>query len=261
MTNNQQNLTNYDACSADYDNRYTAGPTGVAEILQSLAEKTMARAVLEAGCGTGHWLDQLQGIPEKFGLDLSQGMLMQAGKKGAGMNLVRGEATRLPFLPRSFDFIYCIHAVQHFSSPSLFIKEVHRLLRPGGALAIIGMDPHGNRGHWYVYDYFAGTYEADLLRYPSADNLAKVMQEEGMERCALMQGASLQYDFRGKEVFADPVLHKNGVSQLALLSEEDFARGMERIRAAIATGGETGEEIIFPARISLPAVVGFAPPL
>lgn len=261
MKNNRHQRADYDSCSADYDKRYAAGPTGVKEILQTLAARTGARTILEAACGTGHWLAQLQGCPQKFGLDLSQGMLRQAGQKGGDLNLVRGDAARLPFLPQSFDFIYCIHAVQHFSSPSLFIKQARMLLRPGGALAVIGMDPHRNRDPWYVYDYFAGTFETDLVRYPSTENLVRVMREEGLEGCTLMQGAALHYDFKGDEVFADPILHKNGVSQLALLPLDEFSEGMKRIRQAIAAAGKRGESIVFPAHITLPAVVGFAPSL
>ncbi|OKY73905.1 MAG: hypothetical protein BM485_16670 [Desulfobulbaceae bacterium DB1] len=230
MTNNRHQRADYDSCSADYDKRYAAGPTGVTEILQTLAARTGARTILEAACGTGHWLAQLQGCPQKFGLDLSQGMLRQAGQKGGGLNLVRGDAARM-------------------------------LLRPGGALAVIGMDPHRNRDRWYVYDYFTGTHETGLVRYPSTENLVRVMREEGLEGCTLMQGATLHYDFRGDEVFADPILHKNGVSQLALLPLDEFSEGMKRIRQAIAAAGKKGERIVFPAHITLPAVVGFAPRL
>lgn len=179
MTNNRHQRADYDSCSADYDKRYAAGPTGVTEILQTLAARTGARTILEAACGTGHWLAQLQGCPQKFGLDLSQGMLRQAGQKGGGLNLVRGDAARM-------------------------------LLRPGGALAVIGMDPHRNRDRWYVYDYFTGTHETGLVRYPSTENLVRVMREEGLEGCTLMQGATLHYDFRGMRSLPTPFYTKTG---------------------------------------------------
>ena len=57
----------------------------------------------------------------------------------------------------------------HLHNPSGFVNNAHRLLKQGGTLAVIGMNPHDGRDRWFLYDYFPGTYETDLSRYPSID--------------------------------------------------------------------------------------------
>ncbi|MBU0908635.1 MAG: class I SAM-dependent methyltransferase [Proteobacteria bacterium] len=249
----------YDEVARLYDLRYTAGPQGVAEILGSCAGRVRAARILEVGCGTGHWLGLLQGSAELYGLDYSSGMLAQARVKSGTFHLCRGEASRLPFAPSSFDFIYCIHAIQHFNGPDNFIKQAFGLLRPGGVLTIIGMDPHLGQDSWYVYDYFPGTRERDLRRYPSSKALLGLMGETGFVGCEHLSSARLQQDFAGVEVFHDPILRKDGASQLSLLSDDEFAVGMARIREALGRAAAGGGEIIFPAHISLPGLIGFVP--
>lgn len=249
----------YDEVAKLYDLRYTAGPVGVAKILDSCAARVRAARVLEAGCGTGHWMSMLKGRATLYGLDYSAGMLDKARAKSDAFLLCRGKASNLPFAPAAFDFIYTVHAIHHFNRPKNFIKQAYRLLRPGGVLAIIGMDPHLGQDRWYVYDYFPGTRLTDLGRYPSSAALLSLMREAGFAGCERLSGASLQHDFAGVEVLHDPILQKDGASQLSLLSDDDFTAGMARIRAALGRAAGSGREIIFPAHINLPALIGFVP--
>ncbi|MCJ7604356.1 MAG: methyltransferase domain-containing protein [Desulfobulbaceae bacterium] len=249
----------YDEVAKLYDLRYTAGPVGVTEILGSCAARVRATRVLEVGCGTGHWLSMLAGRATLYGLDYSAGMLDKAKAKSDAFLLCRGKASHLPFAAAAFDFVYTVHAIHHFTGPRHFIKQAYRLLRPGGVLAIIGMDPHLEQDRWYVYDYFPGTRQRDLRRYPSSAALLGPMREAGFVGCERLSGARLQQDFAGVEVLHDPILQKDGASQLFLLSDDDFAAGMARIRATLAGAAASGREIIFPAHISLPALIGFVP--
>lgn len=244
----------YDRFSKIYDQRYDVGPRGIIEFLQSLAAGFTFPNILEVGCGTGHWLGLLQ-YERRFGLDFSAGMLAKAGQKNSSLLLTRGTADQLPYVDGCFDLVYCVHAVQHFVSPETFIREAHRVLRPNGALVIMGMDPHMNRDNWYVYDYFAGTYETDLCRYPSTDHLLEIMRDEGFGRVKRYIKAALQHDFHGDEVFSDPALQKNGTSQLSLLTQNDFKTGMAKIKQAI----RSNRDIVFPAHIAIPAVVAYRP--
>lgn len=250
----------YDKVSAVYDQRYrSGGPVGIAESLRELACQVKARRVLEVGCGTGYWLTLTQSCEIRCGLDYSAGMLDKAKQRDESLRLVRGTAARLPFREDVFDFVFCVHALHHFDDPLTFVYEARCVLRTGGALAIIGMDPQTEQDRWYLYDCFPGTCETDLARYPSGDMVLHWMKEAGFVGCERRIAARLEHDFIGRQVLSDPALQKNGTSQLSLLTEDAFTSGMARIREAIQLAERRGEEIVFPTHIALPIVVGFVP--
>jgi SAM-dependent methyltransferase len=224
----------------------------------SLARELNAERILEVGCGTGRWLADLRPVTEDlYGLDLSAGMLHRAGRRDEGLGLVRGRAGRLPWPACCFDLLYCVNAIHHFDSQKGFVLEARRLLRPGGALAVIGTDPRRLRDRWYVYQYFDGTFEADLNRFPSWGLVLDWMATAGFARAEWRSVERIEDRKRGREVLDDPFLRKDSASQLALLSDEQYAAGLRRIRSAVAAAEEAGETLIFPVDILRRMLVGW----
>jgi SAM-dependent methyltransferase len=249
---------NYNEVAPIYDQRYSTDHlVGIEGCLQAWACQVKARRVLEVGCGTGHWLTSLGKCDFRCGLDYSAGMLAKARQKDRNLMLVQGTAMQLPFDSNIFDLVFCINAIHHFPSPAAFIHEAQRILKKGGLLAIIDMDPQTERDRWYLYDYFPGTYETDRVRYPSGEMLQGWMKEAGFQTSERQPAGHIDHDFVGREVLDDPVLQKNGTSQLALLTDDAFQAGMARIKSAVQLVESHGEQIIFHSHIALPAVVGY----
>ncbi len=254
---------NYDAIAPHYDARYSANSLeGVAGLLRRLAAEVgggRGRS-LEVGCGTGHWLSVLEADARQvFGLDLSAGMLGQARRQAPGAALAPGQAGELPFAAGSFDLVLCVNALHHFPNPRAFIVEARRLLRPGGALVNVGMDPQAGRDRWYVYDYFPGTLETDLRRFPSAGTLVDWVKAAGFERATWLTAEHIANVQRGRAVLDDPFLQKHGTSQLALLSEAAYQAGLARLRQALDAAAAAGEVMEFESDLWLSAVVAQAP--
>jgi len=255
----------YDRIAPGYNRRFAANDTrGVAVALRSLVRELAGErardreplSILEVGCGTGHWLAGLEGGHRLCGLDLSAGMLRQARQRPVSLDLVRGRAGRLPFAGGTFDLVYCVNAIHHFDDRSGFVAEARRLLRAGGALAVAGMDPRRARASWYVYDYFPGTYEADLARFPSWGTVADWMIAAGFARLS-WQTVETIYDAKaGRAVLRDPFLGKDATSQLTLLDDEVYAAGLERIERALAAAEEAGQTLTFPTDLMLDMLVG-----
>lgn len=158
---------NYDRVAAGYDRRYTENT--YADIEALLNEFTSpGLTVLEVGCGTGHWLARLRSRGcTVVGLDRSSGMLSCAVDQVGDAKLVLGRAEALPFPARSFDRIVVINALHHFDAPARFVSEAYRVLRSGGRICVVGLDPSQGPEEWFIYEYFRRTRELDKARYPS----------------------------------------------------------------------------------------------
>lgn len=248
----------YDPVAATYDRRFSPGEQGgIAECLRTLVRDFPAGRVLEAGCGTGHWLAELgAGAGQVVGLDFSAGMLAQARSASPGSFLVRARAEAPPFQSQTFDLVVCVNALHHFSQPRDFIQQARRLLQTGGALAVIGMDPHAGRDDWFVYQYFPGTYQTDLDRYPSTGDIQAMMAQAGLDPQTAKTVEHIRAIRTGREILEDPMLEKNSTSQLILLSDEEYARGVSRIKAEVLRAEAAGTDVFFPADITLYLVAG-----
>ncbi len=227
---------NYDSVAADYHRRYESSPlTGAARALQDLARARHARRILDAGCGTGRWLEVLA-APARLtvGLDPSRGMLARARSRLPRVPLVQARGEAPPFADAAFDLITLVHVIHHLADPLRFLAEAARCLAPGGALAVVGGNPVAPGSAWYIYDYFPGVRERDETRFPAWAQVRAWMQDAGFGRIEAHTVEIIDAAWTGAEVFDDAFLAKSATSQLATLSEEAYEAGIGRIRAAIA---------------------------
>jgi len=142
----------FDAWSRVYDfplvQRATYKPVHDA-VLRALAAGPRAR-VLDVGCGTGRLAERLttaDGVRSVVGCDFSAGMLENAAQRlaapcAAGVaSLVRGDATRLPFVDAAFDAAVSTEAFHWFPDQDAALRELRRVLRPGGRLLLALVSP------------------------------------------------------------------------------------------------------------------------
>jgi SAM-dependent methyltransferase len=240
----------YDQLASAYDSRYDVGAlAGIAKALAEVRSAVGARRVLEVGCGTGRWLGEVNAFT--CGVDASLGMLAQARAKLPHAPLAAAQANALPFRNSSFDLIFSVNAIHHFDDPAAFIRDAAGLLTASGALSIVGIDPR-NPPRRYFYDYFEGTWERDLLRYPAIGDLVNWMLAAGFRRIEYRVADRDNRTFDGEAVFSDPFLRKTSNSMLALLTDAEYERGLRRIEAAVGSGGA-----VFRSQLEFPIVTGW----
>jgi SAM-dependent methyltransferase len=246
---------NYDELASAYDARYAADElAGIGEALRAVVKQTRAERVLEVGCGTGRWLSELAPHTQFVaGVDRSVRMLALAAAKLNAGNLVNADANALPFPSGCFDLVFAVNAIHHFADARGFIPGAANLLAPGGALAIVGIDPRLIRRR-YFYACFEGSYESDLQRFPAVGDIVNWMAAAGFSRIEYRIADRYQRIFRGAAVRSDPFLKKNSNSLLAMLSDADYEGGLRRIEDAIARDAE------FVSDIAFPLVVAFTQP-
>jgi SAM-dependent methyltransferase len=99
--------------------------------------------VLDLGCGKGRFATALaRDGAEVIGLDRSPSMLASA----CGLDRVRASALRLPLASACLDGVIAVEVFEHLPAAAIdaVLREARRVLRPGGALAIIDK----NAGSW-----------------------------------------------------------------------------------------------------------------
>jgi SAM-dependent methyltransferase len=115
------------------------------ELLRAELGLTAGSRVLDLGCGTGHELVQLErdGV-HAFGVDFSEAMLRSSfdrlASHGRPARLAAADGAQLPFSDASFDGCRIERVLQHVPNPAAVLREVRRVLRPGGRVGILEPD-------------------------------------------------------------------------------------------------------------------------
>ncbi len=119
-------------------------------LLQAAVEGRADARVLDLGCGAGHVSFHLAPlVGEVLAYDLSAQMLevVAATAEQRGLGNVRtehGAAEKLPFADGEFDFVFSRYSAHHWSDLGLALREVRRVLKPGGVAAFIDVMSPGS---------------------------------------------------------------------------------------------------------------------
>ena len=155
--------------------------------------------VLDACCGTGDLAvaaEREGGIVT--GLDFSPRMLERARKKSETVTWIEGDLLALPFDDGSFDAATVGFGVRNVADLEAGLAELHRVLRPGGRVAILEItQPRGVLRPFFSLWFErivpllgrvlpggkAYTYlPASVRRFPGAEELAALLEHRGFEQ-------------------------------------------------------------------------------
>lgn len=92
--------------------------------------------LLEIGSGLGHLIGQLEDTFETHGIDLNHWAVAQSKSVINKTSLETASAQDLPFKDDSFNVIIIKHIVEHLPDPPRAIREIGRVLAPGGILIL-----------------------------------------------------------------------------------------------------------------------------
>ena len=250
---------NYAVASENYDK--TRASVGVDTILRCLTRTNVPlgdQTLLEAGCGTGNYLEALRPhLGCLAGMDFSEGMLAQArAKLGEDVELTCGSILDMPFEDERFDGISCNQVIHHleegpgaaddpqgwkpceFPNVTQFFKEAYRVLRPGGAFVINATSHEQFRdGYWWA-DLIPAAVARLNCRMPDLDQVKQILASAGFDIDA--ESADLDGILQGTS-YLDPrgplsESWRAGDSTWSLVSDAELADVKQRVERMNAEG-------------------------
>lgn len=104
------------------------------------------KKVLDAACGEGYGslLMQMWGAEDVIGIDISATAIEKAKLLFANEHVryIEHNVENLPFPDASFDVVASLETVEHLTNPEVFLKELRRVLKPGGTAIISCPNDH-----------------------------------------------------------------------------------------------------------------------
>jgi len=128
-----------------------------------------ARTAADLGCGTGEMLLELGRHAQRvIGVDSSAGMLEKSRQRlsGSGVNadLRLGELEHLPIRNGETDLVVMEMVLRHVAVPLEGVKEVSRVLEPGGRFIMADFDRHNREEIRYRYGGVWAGFDNEQLR-------------------------------------------------------------------------------------------------
>ncbi|MFF7791624.1 methyltransferase domain-containing protein [Streptomyces sp. NPDC007991] len=130
----------FTARAADWDSRFPDDGPAYAAAVAELGLRAGDR-VLDAGCGTGRALPPLRAAVGPSGVvlgaDLTPAMLREAVRAGRDRDgaLLLTDVAALPLRSHALDAVFGAGLISHLPSPAENLRELARVVRPGGVLA------------------------------------------------------------------------------------------------------------------------------
>lgn len=174
----------FDRRAGAYEGGFTARwrdpiQNGSFEALELTAEDRL----LDVGCGTGAASRRAAAIAGSVvGVDLSSEMLREARQFARAIDnitFLQADAEALPFADASYTAILCTNSFHHYPNPASALRQMARVLAPGGRMAI--GDPCADVWTVRVADVLLKRIEPGHIRLYRSDEMARLLYGAGLK--------------------------------------------------------------------------------
>jgi 2-polyprenyl-3-methyl-5-hydroxy-6-metoxy-1,4-benzoquinol methylase len=139
--------------------------------------------MLDVGCGGGTNLRAMQSLGwEPHGVDFSA-LAVQTCRQ-SGLDVFHGELSQAGFPDGAFDLVSAHHVIEHVADPAALLREVFRIVKPGGMLLLRTPNSAALGRGWFGTDWYANDVPRHLTLF-APDNLALLAENAGFERCVI----------------------------------------------------------------------------
>ena len=141
---------------------------------------------LDIGCGTGWAIGQAARLIDFkgsfYGIDLSQKMIQKAKENFTeypDLHFIKANSESIPLPDNFFDIVICTNSFHHYLHPEKAMREIYRLLKPGGKIYIL--DPAADTWIIKVVDKIIKLFEPGHVKIYSSEEFKNLMSEAGLK--------------------------------------------------------------------------------
>ncbi|MGH2730502.1 MAG: class I SAM-dependent methyltransferase [Actinomycetota bacterium] len=227
----------YSAAAEGYRSLWAPELLDLARRLLDELPLTGARRLLDSGAGVGSLLPELATRSASalvFGVDVSEGMVALTPP---GFPAAVADSCRLPFDRHTFDVGILAFVLFHLPDPIDGLKEMSRVLRPGGTVGTITWGPGGGyraREVWLeaLDEHGAAAIETGFAKHELVDSVEKIqhlLERSGFEAVRTWIG---QYESRltPDEFLAHRTGHGESRRRFESLGEDTRAELLRKVR-------------------------------
>ncbi|MDP4281298.1 MAG: class I SAM-dependent methyltransferase [Bacteroidota bacterium] len=143
-------------------------------------------SILDIGCGTGFALGQVakrvNGKGLFTGIDLSEKMIEKAKENFKGkenFQFLKANAEKIPLENNRYDIILCTNSFHHYLHQDNALKEMYRLLKPGGNLFLV--DPTVDNWLIRVISRSRHLFGRDKVTFNTSKEFGQLMTAAGFK--------------------------------------------------------------------------------
>jgi 2-polyprenyl-3-methyl-5-hydroxy-6-metoxy-1,4-benzoquinol methylase len=138
-----------------------------------------ARTFLDIGCATGMLVESMKNSGwDARGVDLCRESA-EYGTAHRGIRILVGTLEEAAFPAESFSVVHFSHLIEHVPDPRAFLREVHRVLRPGGFAVITTPNVDGFQARLFRQQWRSAI--ADHLTLFTRKTLDRMIRETGFD--------------------------------------------------------------------------------
>ncbi|MHB8689882.1 MAG: class I SAM-dependent methyltransferase [Solirubrobacteraceae bacterium] len=160
--------------------------------------------VLDAGCGSGRTLPELERFGSVCGIELDPTAAALAAARGA-FDVRTGRLEELPWEDATFDLITCLDVIEHTPDDRVTLRELLRVTRPGGWLLVTVPAYQALWSQHDVENHHFRRYEREPLRRAAAEAGWAVRRMTSFNSLLLAPAAAVRLAQRRR-----PRRHANG---------------------------------------------------
>lgn len=157
----------------------------ILERIRGAARLTKSSRALDVACGPGIVVEVLaRDAGEVIGCDITPEMLSRAQKRCAGLSNVRfqiGRAEALPFDDGSFDVVVSRSALHHFIEPAATLKEMARVMKPGGRMVTVDVTASENAEEAALHNALEILRDPSHIRMLAGEELERHLAAAGLQ--------------------------------------------------------------------------------